>query len=406
MFDFFKDSFDYRIFFLAVLLGLIGIFSVNSATYSYSMHTYFIRDLVWQLMGLVLAFVIVFSSNRFLQSSAYFFYAITILLLLFVLIAGKRVASHTSWLGFLGIGGQPSEFAKVASILSLSKFLSEKGNERTQWQIIGISAGIVGLPMLLTVLQPDLGTTIVYLAIFFPILFWAGLQPIVLASLVAPVAIVFAEFTGTTVLVMTVIAFGILFFVLSRKKLFAVTLSFVAVSFGLFMEYFYRKLLQTHQQKRIQIFLNPNIDPQGAGYNALQARVAIGSGGLFGKGYLHGAQTQLRFVPARWTDFIFTVIGEEFGFVGAAATLLAFGALLFRALRIAELVKTRFASLASIGITSVLLFHVFINVGMNINLSPIIGIPLPFISYGGSSILSDWMMIGILLNFYAHRKEH
>jgi rod shape determining protein RodA len=197
-----------------------------------------------------------------------------------------------------------------------------------------------------------------------------------------------------------------LFFLLSRKKLFAVTLSFVAVSFGLFMEYFYRKLLQPHQQKRIQIFLNPNLDPQGAGYNALQARVAIGSGGLFGKGYLHGAQTQLRFVPARWTDFIFTVIGEEFGFAGAAFTLLLFGALFFRGIRIAELVKTRFASLSAIGITSVLLLHVFINVGMNINLAPIVGIPLPFISYGGSSILADWMMIGILLNFYAHRKEH
>ncbi|MCL4511411.1 MAG: rod shape-determining protein RodA [Bacteroidetes bacterium] len=406
MFDFFKDSFDYKTFFLAVILGCIGALAVNSATYNSGMHDFFVRDVVWQVSGIIIAFIIMFSSNRFLQGGAYFFYAITILLLLFVLVAGKRVASHTSWLGLLGVGGQPSELAKVASILALSKFLSEKGNERTEWQIIGISAGIVGLPMILTMLQPDLGTTIVYLAIFFPILFWAGLQPIVIVALIAPIAIVFAEFTGTVTLLLTVLVFGILFFLLSRKKLFAVTLSFVAVSFGLFMEYFYRKLLQPHQQKRIQIFLNPNLDPQGAGYNALQARVAIGSGGLFGKGYLHGAQTQLRFVPARWTDFIFTVIGEEFGFFGAAVTLLAFGALFFRGVRIAELVKTKFASLASIGITSVLLFHVFINIGMNINLAPIVGIPLPFISYGGSSILSDWMMVGILLNFYAHRKEH
>ncbi len=232
------------------------------------------------------------------------------------------------------------------------------------------------------------------------------MQMIVIAALIAPVAIVIAEFTGTTALLLTVVSFGVLFFLLSRKKLFAVTLSFVAVSFGIFMEYFYRKLLQPHQQKRIQIFLNPNVDPQGAGYNALQARVAIGSGGLFGRGYLHGAQTQLRFVPARWTDFIFTVIGEEFGFAGAAVTLLAFAALCFRAVRIAELVKTKFASLASIGIAAVFLFHVFINIGMNINLAPIIGIPLPFVSYGGSGILSDWIMVGILLNFYAHRKEH
>ncbi|MCL4539616.1 MAG: rod shape-determining protein RodA [Bacteroidetes bacterium] len=406
MFDFFKENFDYKTFALALILGCIGVLAVNSATYNSGMHGFFVRDIVWQGVGVIVALMIMFLSNRFLQNSAYFFYALTILLLIFVLVAGKRVASHTSWLGFLGIGGQPSELAKVASILCLSKFLSENGTERPQWQVIIISAGIVGLPMILTMLQPDLGTTIVYLAIFFPILFWAGLPPIVVVALVAPVAIVIAEFSGTVVLLITVVAFGVLFFLLSRKKLFAITLSFVAVSFGLFMEYFYKKLLQPHQQKRIQIFLNPSLDPQGAGYNALQARVAIGSGGLFGKGYLRGAQTQLNFVPARWTDFIFTVIGEEFGFVGAAVTLLAFGALFFRGVKIAEMVKTKFASLAAIGITSVLLFHVFINIGMNINLAPIVGIPLPFISYGGSSALSDWMMVGILLNFYAHRKEH
>ncbi len=406
MFDFFKESFDYKTFFLALMLGGIGLLAVNSATYNSGMHDFFYKDLLWQSIGIIVAFSIMFSSNRFVENSAYFFYAVTILLLMFVLVAGKKVASHTSWLGILGVGGQPSELAKVATILTLSKYLSDKGTERPQWQVIMISAGIVGLPMLLTMLQPDLGTTIVYTAIFFPILFWAGLPPIVVVALVAPLAIVVAEFTGTAVLIITVIAFGVLFFLLSRKKLFAVTLSFVAVSFGLFMEYFYKKILATHQQKRIQIFLNPNLDPQGAGYNALQARVAIGSGGLFGKGYLHGAQTQLRFVPARWTDFIFTVIGEEFGFVGAGVTLLVFGALFFRGIRIAELVKTKFASLSAIGITSVLLFHVFINIGMNINLAPIVGIPLPFISYGGSSILADWMMVGILLNFYAHRKEH
>lgn len=406
MFEFFRNSVDYKTLSLAIILGLIGITAVNSATFNSGMGEFFTRDIVWQLGGFVVALIIMFSSNRFLQNGAYIFYGITIFLLLFVLVAGKKVATHTSWLGFFGIGGQPSELAKVATILALSKFLSEKENERTHWQLIGISAGMVGLPMLLTLIQPDLGTSVVYLAIFFPILFWAGMRPIVIAALIAPVAIVFAEFTGTTALLLTVISFGVLFFLLSRKKLFAITLSFVTAAFGIFMEYFYRKLLQPHQQKRIQIFLNPNLDPQGAGYNALQARVAIGSGGFIGKGYLHGAQTQLRFVPARWTDFIFTVIGEEFGFVGATITLLVFAALCFRGIRIAELVKTKFASLASIGITSVLIFHVFINVGMNINLAPIIGIPLPFISYGGSAILADWMMVGILLNFYAHRKEH
>lgn len=406
MFDFFKESFDLRLFLTAVALGVIGAAVVFSATYNSGLHEYFVRDVIWQISGLIIALVIMLLSNRYLQSSAYFIYAITILLLLFILVAGKRVAGSTSWLGFFGIGGQPSEFAKVATILALSKFLSEKGNELSEWQVVTLSTAIVGFPMLLTLLQPDLGTSIVYLAILFPILFWAGLQPVIVVALLAPIAVVIAEFTGTIPMIITVVTFGILFLILSQKKLFAVTLSFVVVSFGLFMEYFYKKLLAPHQQKRIQVFLNPNIDPQGAGYNALQARVAIGSGGLFGKGYLHGAQTQLRYVPAQWTDFIFTVIGEEFGFVGGLLTLLLFATLLFRGVRIAELVKTRFASLSAIGIVSVLLFHVFINIGMTINLAPIIGIPLPFVSYGGSSILSNWIMVGILLNFYANRKEH
>ncbi len=170
MFDFFRDSVDYKTLSLAIILGFIGIIAVNSATFNSGMRDFLTRDLVWQLTGLVIALAIMFSSNRFLQNGAYFYYAITIVLLLFVLIAGKRVATHTSWLGFFGIGGQPSEFAKVAAILSLSKFLSEKGNERTEWQVIGISAGIVGLPMILTLVQPDLGRrsyTLQYFSRFF-----------------------------------------------------------------------------------------------------------------------------------------------------------------------------------------------------------------------------------------------
>ena len=164
--------------------------------------------------------------------------------------------------------------------------------------------------------------------------------------------------------------------------------------------------LKPYQQKRIETFLDPSADPLGAGYNVLQSKIAIGSGGILGKGYLKGTQTQLNFIPAQWTDFIFCVPSEEFGFLGAATILVLFTVLLFRGVRIASMVKNPYASFVAIGITGVFATHIFMNVGMALGLAPVVGIPLPFLSYGGSALLADMIMVGLLLNLYAHRKEY
>ena len=164
--------------------------------------------------------------------------------------------------------------------------------------------------------------------------------------------------------------------------------------------------LRPYQQKRIETFLDPGADPLGAGYNVLQSKIAIGSGGFFGKGFLHGTQTQLNFIPAQWTDFIFCVPSEEFGFLGAATILLLFVVLLFRGVAIASLVKNSYGSFVAIGIVGIFGTHVFMNIGMALGLMPVVGIPLPFLSYGGSALLADMIMIGLLLNLYAHRKEY
>jgi rod shape determining protein RodA len=174
---------------------------------------------------------------------------------------------------------------------------------------------------------------------------------------------------------------------------------------GVFVQVVYEKL-PLYQQKRIATFMDPNNDPLGAGYNVIQAKVAIGSGGLFGKGFLQGTQTQLNFIPKQWTDFIFCVPGEEFGFLGAIVILGLFGILLFHGIRLAYSVKNRFGSIVAMGITAFFAFHMFINIGMSLGLMPVIGIPLPFLSYGGSSLISYMIMAGLLMNVYANRKEY
>jgi len=191
-----------------------------------------------------------------------------------------------------------------------------------------------------------------------------------------------------------------------REDRFFATLMFgINTMVGVFVQVMYEKL-PMYQQKRITTFLDPNNDPLGAGYNVIQAKVAIGSGGLLGKGFLHGTQTQLNFIPKQWTDFIFCVPGEEFGFIGALVVFGLFAVLLFHGIKLASTAKNRFGSLIAIGFTALFTFHMLVNIGMTMGLMPVVGIPLPFLSYGGSSLCSYMIMAGLLMNVYANRKEY
>jgi rod shape determining protein RodA len=270
---------------------------------------------------------------------------------------------------------------------------------------IAVASAIVLAPIALIVKQPDMGTAMIFFGMFIPVLFWGGASPFTLVTLISPGIIAIAALMGTTWFLITVVALAIVIFATKRNWISAAVVFSMIVFIGISVQSLHDRL-RPYQQKRIATFLDPNADPLGAGYNVLQAKVAVGSGGILGKGFLKGTQTRLNFIPAQWTDFIYTVPAEEFGMLGASFVLLLFAILLFRGVKIASSVKNMYGSIVAIGIVGIFGTHIFVNIGMALGLTPVVGVPLPFLSYGGSALLADMTMIGLLLNLYAHRKEY
>jgi rod shape determining protein RodA len=405
MTSYWKEYFDFKTFFTVLALLIIGLISVYSATHTAGIAANFHRQLIWAGTGLMGMALVMLVPRRLLQDMAIPLYLASLALLIFILGRGKTVAGSTSWIGFGIIGGQPSEFAKVTTVLALAAYLSKPTTYIESTRGLITTAALLFLPVFLVLLQPDTGTAIVFLAMFPAILYWAGASVFTALAMIAPFVVGAAALAGLTSFVIAIISVLVMLLLL-RRDFFTSTVVFsFSVVVGVAAQFVFAKLPQ-YQQNRVLTFLSPDLDPLGAGYNALQAKVAIGSGGLFGKGFLHGTQTQLRFIPAQWTDFIFCVPGEEFGFLGAIAVLALFTFLLYRGVRIASVAKNRFGGLVAIGITSILAIHVFINIGMSIGLTPVIGIPLPFLSYGGSSLVASLIMVGLLLNIYSTRKEY
>jgi rod shape determining protein RodA len=241
--------------------------------------------------------------------------------------------------------------------------------------------------------------------VLLPLLYWAGASNFILVAIIAPILTAFGALFGTTQFLIAVVLGGTLLYVFRENK-FAVAVAFgITIAVGLSVQIVYDRL-PAYQQKRISTFIHPEADQLGAGYNVAQSKIAIGSGGLFGRGFLKGTQTQLNYIPEQWTDFIFCVPGEEYGFLGASLILCLFAALMLHGLKIASISRNRFSSLAAVGITGILATHTIVNIGMSMGLMPVIGIPLPFLSYGGSSLAASMIMVGLLMNFYANRKEY
>jgi rod shape determining protein RodA len=346
-----------------------------------------------------------FLPYRFFQDWAYTLYGLSLLALVAVLIVGRKVSGSLSWFQVAGASIQPSEFAKLTTIMALARYLSHRETNIRSLKGFVTAIGIVLLPVALILLQPDTGTALTYLTFIVPMIVLAGFEFYYVVILALPVAFALVGFIDLYILAF---AAGLMFLVLLsiRQQLWLSFASLGAgITAGIMTNLYAAEVLKPHQLKRIQTFLDPMLDPQGAGYNALQAKVAIGSGGLFGKGFLQGTQTQLRFIPAQWTDFIFCVIGEEFGFVGCAVVLLTFFILIARFLALANSIKNKFTVLMLVGVASLFLGHVIINVGMTIGLMPVIGIPLPFLSYGGSSLFANFIAIGLALNVYRNRRD-
>jgi len=360
-----------------------------------------IRQLVWFAFGLAAFTIISRISSNWIEWVSVPAYVLAVVLLAITLVVGTgrgTAAGVTSFLQFGGFQFQPAEVAKIATILALARLMAsrleapEHGSRRS-WQltdVIGPSA-LVGLPLVLVLLQPDLGTAMAFVGILIAVLFWSGIPLTYLFLLVSPAIALVVSFNTWLFSAYMVALIGLLY--LRRSRLY--TFEYVAVLvFNLAVGTVARLLwdsLAPYQQNRVLVFLDPGLDPQQAGYHLVQSKVAIGSGGLTGKGFTLGTQKRFNFLPEQHTDFIFAVIGEEFGFVGTLLVLSGFAYVLFRLIRMATGTSSHFASFVLFGIFGAWITHVFVNTGMTVGLVPVTGIPLPFISYGGSFLLMCWV---------------
>ena len=405
MVSYLKEYFDFRACLICIALVIIGLMSIYSATFDINNAANFHRQALWAGIGFLVMMITAFIPLRTVQRLSFAFYFSTLAVLAIILVVGSTVKGSKSWFGVGGIGGQPSEFAKIATVLAFASYLSKTDVSISQVKHLFIALCIFAVPMFLILAEPDLGTTIVFFATLLPLLYWAGVSSFILIAILVPMLVAVGALFGTAQFLGAAILGGILLY-LFRENRFAVAVAFgIALAVGLSVQILYEHM-HVYQQKRITTFLNPEADPLGAGYNIVQSKIAIGSGGFVGKGFLKGTQTQLNYIPEQWTDFIFCVQGEEFGFLGASFVLSLFAALSLHGLRIATISKNKFGSLSAIGMTGILTTHTVINTGMAMGMMPVVGLPLPFMSYGGSALIANMTMVGLLMNFYANRKEY
>ncbi|ACD89444.1 MAG: rod shape-determining protein RodA [Chlorobium limicola] len=398
-------KFDFWLMVPMAGLIILGLMAIYSATNGAGETILFYRQLAWGCIGVFVMLFVYFNDYRFIRDNSYIFYIIGVLLLVAVLIFGRKIAGQTSWVRIGFFSFQPSEIAKMSTILALARFLSEDETDIRSIPHLLIALGIPLFPAMLIMLQPDMGTTLTCISFIVPMIVMAGFDLYLLTLLVIPVILMLSGFFSPFFIFG--LALLLLFALVMQKKKFhlhQLAVTSAGLLAALFTNRFASELLKPHQMKRIQTFLDPMSDPQGAGYNALQAKIAISSGGFFGKGFLEGTQTQLRFIPAQWTDFIFCVIAEELGFIGSALLLGFFLVLILRFIRIVFSIKNRFVELTFAGYAALLMVHVVINIGMTLGLIPVIGVPLPFVSYGGSSLLGNMIMVALGLNFVRNRR--
>jgi len=461
------DWFTIILYLVMVLMGWVNIYAAVYSEEHRSIFDWNMRygkQMLWIGAAIVLALISLSIDTRAFSFFAYFIYALSLISLMLVLVLGKEVNGARAWFEIGQLRLQPTEFAKVATCLAVAKYLSSynaRSDKLKTWIIAGI---IIAVPAVLIALQPDIGSVVVFAA--FTLTFYReGFPGIILLFgfllvFLSLIALVASPFTVLIViLVIALIAFfivrqripellvaivgltisyffsrmiavrllhfpdnpyyyllfatgvmGVIALVnIVRKKIryvfWIVFLTFVAIGFTYSIDYFFDNFLQPHQQQRINILLGKESDPKGAEYNVAQSKIAIGSGGFFGKGFLQGTQTKFNFVPEQSTDFIFCTVGEEWGFVGSFIVLGLFVILLLRILHLSELQRSAFSRIYGYGVATIMFMHVAINVGMTIGLLPVIGIPLPFFSYGGSSLWAFTLLLFIFLRLDASRLE-
>jgi rod shape determining protein RodA len=418
---------DWPTILIYLVLVFIGWINIYAAVYNEEHHSIFDisqrygKQLLWIGLALVVAFIILLFEGQFFTSFAYPIYGVILLLLIAVLLVGSDIKGARSWFKIGSFAIQPSEFAKFATGLALAKYLSTLNIKMQDIKTKVIASIIIGIPAVLILLQNDTGSTLVYASFVF-VLYREGLSGnILLIGLYTAFLFVLSlllrinDFTFfenivlsgdvLLMLVLTAIAGIIIYNTRKVKKMWLVVSTALILSVGLIysVDYIFENVLEPHQSKRINVLLGIESDPHGAGYNVNQSLIAIGSGGFFGKGFLDGTQTKFDFVPEQSTDFIFCTIGEEWGFLGTFILVCIYLGLFLRLLFLAERQRSIFSRIYGYSVASILFFHFLINIGMTIGLAPVIGIPLPFISYGGSSLWSFTILLFIFVKLDAER---
>ena len=410
------DGLSVGLFLFLVIFGWMNIYAtVNPEIqgFGWDWNNEAGRQLLFMGLSALLILIVLLSDTRLFEVLTVPIYLVTLALLLAVLVAGKEVGGNKSWLEIGGFGLQPSEFAKMGAALMCARMLSQRGVDLRHWRFRWVPAISAFLPMGLILLQPDTGSAIVFLG--FMLVFYRERLPgyFIFLGLGAMVVSVLAlAFSSETVLIL--IALSILLALgldrLQRRLKWRIVLRHPALWYGLLamgwalaVNQVFNTVLQPHQKVRVQLLLGQIDQPNAAGYQTAQSLIAIGSGGFMGKGYMQGTQTKLNFVPAQTTDYIFCTVGEEWGFLGSFVVLLAFAGLIGRILYLAERQKEAFSRIYGFGIASILLIHFLVNIGMTLGLVPVIGIPLPFFSYGGSSLWAFTLMLFIFLRLDSQR---
>ncbi|MBR6582425.1 MAG: rod shape-determining protein RodA [Treponema sp.] len=431
----FFAMFDYFLILVVltlVTLGILFIYSSSVNSEGISVTNEHIKQFIWASIGLFFMIILTVYDFRKLESISKYLYIGLIALLIYTIFFGRLVNGAKSWIGIGDFGIQPSEFGKVFFILFLAHYLNDSKNELPIKRFIK-SILILCVPMGLILIQPDLGTASVYLPIFIVMCFIAGVPSKYLIILISfglstilfavlpvwnteiaekPLVIIsiLTNFKLRAILIFATFIIALIGIIIRRyfhgpNYINWLTTAFFIISLSLIFSLILAKVLKDYQIKRLIIFMNPNVDPRGAGWNIIQSKIAIGAGGIFGKGYLRGTQSHYRFLPQQSTDFIFSILSEEFGFLGCCLVFLLFLFIFIRTIIIIRNSTSTYGAYIASGILGMFAFHFFVNVGMVMGMMPITGIPLSFLSYGGSSLLTSMSCIGLLMSINYRRKE-
>jgi rod shape determining protein RodA len=427
---------DYFLLLAAVVLSVFGILFIYSSAITSTgvlVSQEYIRQILWSAVGLLIAlFLSMVNYRRFREITLYLYLGILVLLV-YTCLFGKLVNGARSWIGVGAFGIQPSEFAKITTILFLARYLDDTRRSPGGFSRFLVSCIIVLIPMGIILLQPDFGTSLVFIPILFSMTFIAGVSMRYIFFLIACISITgifmvlplwqryimqnampsLEILSNPRFVLSTMVALGfiaviaLIGFLRYRKRYFFwILYGSMVVILSLGMSFVARYVLKDYQIMRLIVFLNPNVDPQGAGWNIIQSVTAIGSGGLVGKGYLQGTQSHYRFLPQQSTDFIFSIFTEEWGFLGGLLVFALFLLICLRLLRIVKTTADSFGAYIAAGLAGMYIFHFLINVGMTMGIMPITGIPLLFMSYGGSAVISAMTGLGLALSVYVRRYNH